>query len=54
MKIVPLNKKYLDQAINLTLKVFTDAKPDDFDYPEKWLRYSVANKKDSDYVSSLG
>ncbi|VVB78177.1 Uncharacterised protein [uncultured archaeon] len=44
MKIIKLNKKYLNQAIELTLKVFSDAKPDDFDYPPKWLKFSLENK----------
>ena len=52
MKIIKLNKKYLQQAIDLTLKVFPDSKPEDFDYPEKWLKYSLENQMP--YVTSLG
>lgn len=52
MKIQKLSKKYLNQAIDLTLRVFTDTKPEDFDYPPKWLKYSIENKLP--YVSSLG
>jgi GNAT superfamily N-acetyltransferase len=52
MRVIKLNKKYLQKAIDLTLKVFSDTKPEDFDYPPKWLRYSLENQMP--YVSSLG
>jgi len=52
MKIIKLNKEYLQQAIDLTLNVFPASKPEDFDYPPKWLKYSLENQMP--YVSSLG
>ena len=56
MKIVPLSKETLKQAIDLTLKSFLESKPEDFDYPEKWLKYSLEmkEKQENKYVSELG
>ncbi len=54
MRIISLSKKTLKEAIELTLRCFPDSKPDDFDYPGKWLPYSLKKKKEKDsYVSSL-
>ncbi len=47
MKIVPLSKKTLNEAIALTLKCFPESRPDDWDYPEKWLKYSLEMKKNN-------
>ena len=55
MEIVPLSKETLAQAIGLTLKVFRESKPGDFDYPPKWLKFSIENYgNEHGYGYSLG
>lgn len=54
MKIIPLSKARLKEAIELVLKCFPESKPGDYDSPEKWLIYSLEMKNKKSYVSYLG
>ena|SRR3989338_6629900 len=51
MKIIPLTKENLDEAISLFVKIF-NSKKSDFDYPGKWMPASIAKKKDKKLFAS--
>ena len=44
MKIKPLSKKTLNEAISLVIKIF-GSKPSDADYPGKWMPASLEGKE---------
>lgn len=55
MKIVPLSKKNLKEAVALVVRIF-NSKPDDFDAPQKWFPASLSptTKKSKEIYKSYG
>jgi GNAT superfamily N-acetyltransferase len=51
MKIEPLSKETLNEAIKLVVDIF-NSKPHDFDYPGKWMSASIAKEKDKKLYAS--
>lgn len=44
MRLSHLSERTLHSTLGLVLRVFPESKPDDFDYPGKWLPYSLSIK----------
>ena len=51
IEIKPLSKETVNDAIRLVINVF-DSKPNDFDYPGKWMPASITKEKDEKLYSS--
>jgi len=52
MKIKPLTKENVNEAVSLTLRIFNN-KPTEFDYPGKWMPASLDPKNNKEVYASF-
>ncbi len=54
MKIIPLSKKNISEAIDLILRVFPESRVQDEDFAPRWFKASLSPKENKKLYSSFG